>query len=187
MMRRRRLLWIVVAIVATVLQSGCRAAAPAQETPITGGREASPITAAPISGDPPDVDNDAPAGVCENTANLLSRVDRARGLFRATALDNRVGSNDGDGILAVRFVVIGEGINYAKDETTAPYCIFGGNESDCGAWPRDEDGFYTWGLGGPAVRPGIYQVFVEVFGEQVDSLSGRDRCEWNFTMRINEP
>ena len=134
---------------------------------------------------PPIVENDLPAGICEDTANILSRVDRVEpGLFRAVALDNRVGSNDGAGIRGVRFAIVGEGITYAHDELDAPYCIFGSNEPDCGEWPRDEAGQYTWGLDGPVVRPGAYEVFVEVVGEQADSLSGRDRCDWSFALDI---
>lgn len=134
---------------------------------------------------PPLVENDAPAGICEDTANLLSRVDRAQKAgFRAVALDNRVGANDGDGIRGVRFIVIGEGLEYLKDEDTAPYCLLGGNEPECGAWPRDEAGRYTWGAGGPVVQPGRYDVFVEVVGGAADSLSGSDRCSWNFVMEI---
>ena len=137
---------------------------------------------------PPAVENDAPAGICEDTANLLSRVDRVEpGLFRAVALDNRAGSNDGDGIRGIRFAIAGEGISYAHDETSAPYCIFGSNEPDCGEWPRDEAGQYTWGVDGPTVRPGRYDVFVEVVGETADSLSGSDRCDWSFAIIVNAP
>ncbi len=144
-----------------------------------------PGASLPVPRERPDVDNDAPAGICEDTANILSRVDPVpEGLFRALALDNRVGANDGDGIRGVRFVVVGDNLNYAKDETTAPYCIFGGNEPDCGPWPRDDQGRYTWGVGGPAVESGSYQVFVEVVAGQADSLSGRDRCDWSFSMRV---
>ena len=143
------------------------------------------IVAGPGEGGPPDVDNDAPAGICEGTANILSRVDRdADSLFRAVAVDNRVGGNDGDGIRGVRFVVVGDNLTYAKDETAAPYCIFGGNEPGCGPWPRDEAGRYTWGVDGPPVEPGRYEVFVEVVAAQPDSRNGRDRCDWSFAMTV---
>lgn len=136
---------------------------------------------------PPQVENDAPAGICEDTANILSRVERVSGgLFRAFALDNRVGANDGDGIRGVRFTVSGEDITYTKDETTAPYCIFGGNEPDCGAWPQDVGGRYLWGAGGSVVSPGRYDVVVEVFGEAPDSLSGNDWCSWSFAMKVTQ-
>lgn len=177
----------LLTLLAAVGLAGCGAAGSGDEPPeATAAATPVAVAAAGISGDPPDVDNDAPAGVCEDTANLLSRVDRVPGgLLRAVALDNRAGSDDGDGIRGVRFVVAGEGIEYTKEETAAPYCLFGGNEPDCGDWPRDEAGFYLWGVGGPRVTPGDYQVFVEVFGEQADSLSGRDRCDWSFAMRIS--
>jgi hypothetical protein len=141
------------------------------------------VAAAPAG--PPDVDNDAPAGICEDTVNILSRVDADDdSLFRAVAVDNRAGSNDGDGIRGVRFVVIGDNLTYAKDETAAPYCIFGGNEPGCGPWPRDAAGRYTWGADGPVVEPGRYEVFVEVVAARPDSRTGRDRCDWSFTIRV---
>jgi hypothetical protein len=155
------------------------AVAPAATAP---GRTAAPL---PAPSGPPVVENDAPAGICEGTANILSRVDRApEAMFRAVAIDNRVGQNDGDGIRLVRFVVVGEGLEYVKDEVEAPFCILGGNEPDCGRWTRNEAGRYTWGAGGPVVQPGRYDVFVEVVGSAPDSVSGSDRCNWTFAMQI---
>ena len=143
------------------------------------------VVAGPGEGGPPSVDNDAPAGICEDTANILSRVDRdPDSLFRAVALDNRVGNNDGDGILGVRFAIIGDNLAYSKVEETAPYCIFGGNEPDCPPWPRDAGGRYIWGAGGPVVLPGRYNVFVEVFATQPDSATGSDSCDWSFAMEV---
>lgn len=174
--------WILIGVVVLLL-AACRGAAVPEEP--TRVEPTPPGASLPVPRERPDVDNDAPAGICEDTANILSRVDPVpEGLFRALALDNRVGANDGDGIRGVRFVVVGDNLNYAKDETTAPYCIFGGNEPDCGPWPRDDQGRYTWGVGGPAVESGSYQVFVEVVAGQADSLSGRDRCDWSFSMRV---
>lgn len=167
---------------------GCRGAAE------TGGEAIAAITPTavvsnevtlPAPSGPPVVENDAPAGICEGTANILSRVDRVpEALFRAVALDNRVGPNDGDGIRFVRFIVTGEGLEYLKDEDTPPYCLMGGNEPDCGRWPRDNNGRYTWGVGGPVVQPGRYDVFVEVVAEAADSRSGSDRCNWTFAMQV---
>ena len=170
--------------------AGCRATSIDEEQPIaeratSSGRTENDAQPLPPPSEPPSVENDAPAGICENTANLLSRVDRVSGgLFRAVALDNRVGENDGDGIRGVRFAVTGENIAFSHDEVTAPYCIFGSNEPDCGEWPRDAAGQYTWGVDGSPVRPGRYEVFVEVFGQAPDSLSGSDRCSWSFTMQV---
>lgn len=143
------------------------------------------VVAGPGDGGPPDVDNDAPAGECEDTANILSRVDRdPNSLFRAVALDNRVGNNDGDGILGVRFAIIGDNLAFTNLEEDAPYCIFGSNEPDCGGWPRDENGHYIWGADGPLVQPGHYDVIVQVFATQPDSATGRDSCEWSFGMEV---
>jgi hypothetical protein len=131
------------------------------------------------------VDNDAPAGECENTANILSRVDRApAALLRAVALDNRAGNDDGDGIVGVRFAIIGDNLAFTNVEEDAPYCIFGSNEADCGTWPRDDQGRYTWGAGGPVVTPGHYDVFVEVFAAQPDSATGSDMCDWRFGIEV---
>jgi len=146
------------------------------------------VAAGPPSDRPPDVDNDAPAGECEGTANILSRVDRTpSALFRAVALDNRVGNRDGDGIVGVRFTVTGENLSFVKDEVTAPYCAFGGNEPDCGVWPRDEAGRYTWGVGGSRVQPGRFHVKVEVVSEQPDAATGRAGCDWEFDMQVSMP
>ena len=184
-MRRRRPAlapwWLLAWLVGL---AACRGAAAPQATPPPAAT-APAGAAGPGSDRPPDVDNDAPAGQCENTANILSRVDRApNALFRALALDNRVGGNDGDGIRGVRFLVTGDDLEYAKDETIAPYCIFGGNEPDCGTWPRDEAGRYTWGPGGPPVQPGRYHVFVQVFGAQPDSATGSASCDWDFNIEV---
>lgn len=143
------------------------------------------IADARVLSGPPQVENDPPAGICEDTANILSRVDRApKAMFRALALDNRVGQNDGDGIRGVRFAVVGNGLEYLITEEQAPYCILGGNEPECGEWPRDEAGRYLWGAGGPLVQPGRYDVLVEVIGVAPDSLSGSDRCSWTFAIQI---
>ena len=168
--------------------AACRGAAPDETEVIAIDESARSAATLPIPEGPPIVENDAPAGICEDTANILSRVDPiAPGLFRAVAFDNRAGPNDGDGIRGVRFAVNGQGITYAHDELTAPYCIFGSNEPDCGEWPRDEAGRYTWCVGGAIVKPGSYDVFVEVVGEQADSLSGRDRCDWSFGLIVEVP
>ena len=173
-----RLMWVTL-VVALV---GCGRAAEEALPPVEPTAE---IVAGPGDGGPPDVDNDAPAGQCENTANILSRVDRApTALLRAVALDNRVGNHDGDGILGVRFSIIGDNLAYTKLEEDAPYCIFGSNEPDCGTWPRDADGRYTWGVAGPVVQPGLYHVFVEVFGSQPDSATGQDSCDWSFAVEV---
>lgn len=163
--------------------AACTGAAGELPTPTPAPTEA--LVAGPAPAEPPDVDNEPPAGICENTANILSLVERDEdSLFRALALDNRAGGNDGDGIRGVRFTVLGDNLEYVKDEVTAPYCIFGGNEPDCPPWPRDAQGRYVWGAGGPVVEPGRYQVFVEVVATQPDSLSGSERCDWSFTMQI---
>jgi len=177
--------WHLALAALVVGLAACRG--PAANAPATSAPAAAatsrPLASGPTG--PPDVDNDAPAGVCEGTANILSRVDRdPDSLFQAQALDNRVGGNNGDGIRGVRFVVVGQNLTYSKDELTAPYCIFGGNEPDCPAWPRDAAGRYTWGAGGPVVEPGNYQVFVEVVAAQPDSATGRDRCDWSFAMKV---
>ena len=183
MNRQRDALGLLAAVVVlAACLVGCGSATEVA-APTAAARSTSPPIPANLG--PPDVDNDAPAGICEGTANILSRVDRdADSLFRAVAVDNRVGGNDGDGIRGVRFVVVGDNLTYAKDETAAPYCIFGGNEPGCGPWPRDEAGRYTWGVGGSPVEPGRYEVFVEVIAAQPDSRTGRDRCDWSFAMTV---
>jgi hypothetical protein len=173
-----RVVWVALVVVLAACGGAAEGALPPAEP-------TAEIVAGPGQGGPPDVDNDAPAGECEGTANILSRVDRdPDSLFRAVALDNRVGNDDGDGILGVRFAIIGDNLAYSKVEETAPYCIFGGNEPDCPPWPRDADGRYTWGVDGPVVQPGRYHVFVEVFATQPDSATGQDSCDWSFAMDV---
>jgi hypothetical protein len=172
-------------LVMVMLALGVAACRGAEEEALPPAEPTTAVVAGAGNGGPPDVDNDAPAGICEGTANILSRVDRdPDSLFRAVALDNRVGNNDGDGILGVRFSIIGDNLAYTKIEETAPYCIFGGNERDCPPWPRDVAGRYTWGVDGPIVQPGRYHVLVEVFGTQPDSATGQDNCEWSFAMEV---
>ena len=186
MLAKRMPRWIIL-ITAIVWMVGCRGAAETVDDEIAAvtAQPARAESALPVPSGPPEVENDAPAGICEDTANILSRVDRApQAMFRAVALDNRVGQNDGDGIRGVRFVVVGEGLEYRIDEETAPYCILGGNDPECGQWPRDDQGRYTWGAGGPVVQPGRYDVFVEVVAEAADSLSGSNHCNWSFAMQI---
>lgn len=185
-MIKKKTQWLLLIFAALIVMAGCGGAAANEGQEIAAAPAPTRADAnLPAPSGPPQVENDAPAGICENTANILSRVDRAPGaMFRALAIDNRVGRNDGDGIQMVRFAVVGEGLQYLIEEETAPYCILGGNEPQCGSWPRDEQGRYTWGVGGPVVRPGRYDVAVEVVGQAADSLSGEDRCSWSFSMQI---
>ena len=177
-----RIFRLTALVALALVLTGCGGAEEAALPPV---EPTTAVVARAGNGGPPDVDNDAPAGICEGTANILSRVDRdLDSLFRAVALDNRVGNNDGDGILGVRFSIIGDNLAYTKIEETAPYCIFGGNERDCPPWPRDAAGRYTWGVDGPIVQPGRYHVLVEVFGTQPDSATGQDNCEWSFAMEV---
>lgn len=172
-------------IAALLWLAACRGASLVENDTTPTGEPSRPAATLPAPAGPPVVENDPPAGICEETANLLSRVERVpRAGFRAVALDNRVGANDGDGIRSVRFTVFGDGLEYVKEETSAPYCLLGGNEPECGEWPRDGAGRYTWGVGGPVVEPGRYDVFVEVIGEAADSLSGSDTCNWDFAMAV---
>lgn len=182
------LIWLIAAL---SLLAGCQPAATEEVARVIptaaprATRVAAPTTA---PGRLPVVENDVPAGICETTVNVLSRVDRApESLFRAVAYDNRVGGNDGDGIRLVRFTISGEALAYPYviEESQAPYCALGGNEPDCGHWTQDEAGRYTWGEGGPVVAPGQYDVFVEVISVYPDSFSESDTCSWAFSMVID--
>lgn len=179
---------VTVGLLALILLVAALAACAQAAAPEPTAAPPEAVAAGPPSDRPPDVDNDAPAGECEGTANILSRVDLTpSALFRAVALDNRVGNHDGDGIVGVRFTVTGENLSFVKDEVTAPYCAFGGNEPACGVWPRDEAGRYTWGVGGSRVQSGRFHVRVEVVSEQPDSATGRAGCDWEFDMQVSMP
>ncbi len=174
---------VVIAVLIGLMGCGGSAGLPGDSDDPTATPAAVADVRVPTS--PPVVENNPPAGICEDTANILSRVDRApKAMFRALAIDNRVGQNDGDGILAVRFAVVGNGFEYLIEEQQAPYCILGGNEPECGEWPRDAAGRYLWGAGGPLVQPGRYDVFVEIVAGAPDSLSGSARCDWSFAIQI---
>jgi hypothetical protein len=138
---------------------------------------------------PPNVANDIPGGQCERTDNISTRVQEDPNfLYRVYALDNRVGTNDGDGIVGVRFTIFNDsGQVYFREERTAGYCIFGGGEPDCNVWPSDEQGVFTWGAGGPIVYPGVYGVFIEVEAESADPATESNVCNWNFDMTVTLP
>lgn len=177
-----------VAVAGVLLLAAC--ATPGRSPLPPAATPAPFITARPAAteapGSPPRVSNDAPAGVCEGTADVRSEVVRVpAALFRAVALDTRAGPNDGDGISFVRFTITSGSFAYVKEETQAPYCALGGNEPDCGAWPRDETGRYSWGAGGPPVEPGTYAVFVEIVSALPDSQTGSDTCSWTFQLHIS--
>ena len=174
---------LLISAALAVSLAACRA--PAEEGVTLPSVTPRPLIGGPALAAPPDVDDEPPAGVCEDTVNILSRVDRdPDSLFQAVALDNRVGDENGDGIVRVRFGVVGDNLAYTKDEFEAPYCIFGGNEPNCPPWPRDASGAYTWGPDGPVVQAGQYRVFVEVLAAQPDSATGSDTCDWSFLMTI---
>jgi hypothetical protein len=138
---------------------------------------------------PPNVQNDIPGGECERTDHIKTRVQEDPNfLYRVYALDNRVGTYDGDGILGVRFTIFdANGQVYFREERTAGYCIFGGGEPDCNVWPSDDQGVFTWGDGGPAVVPGVYGVFIEVESESADPATESNVCNWNFDMTVTLP
>lgn len=138
---------------------------------------------------PPNVQNDIPGGACERTDHIKTRIQEDPNfLYRVFALDNRVGTYDGDGILGVRFTIFDtNGQVYFREERNAGYCIFGGGEPNCNVWPSDGQGVFTWGDGGPAVEPGVYGVFIEVESESADPATESNVCNWNFDMTVTLP
>jgi hypothetical protein len=151
-----------------------------------------PPTATPtrvVEGVPPNVINDIPSGACERTQHIISVCEYdPNHLFRVFARDERAGENDGDGIDYVRFTIFDEtGQVYQNTERNAAYCIFQGGEPNCNNWPANEFGQYTWGVGGPVVKPGTYQVFIEVVSNVADPATESNVCNWNFDMTISLP
>jgi hypothetical protein len=138
---------------------------------------------------PPNVQNDIPGGACERTDHIKTRIQEDPNfLYRVYALDNRVGTYDGDGILSVRFTIFdANGQVYFREERTAGYCIFGGGEPNCNVWPSDAQGVFTWGDGGAAVEPGVYGVFIEVESDASDPATESNVCNWNFDMTVTLP
>jgi hypothetical protein len=110
---------------------------------------------APPPPPPPRVSNSQPDGTPNG---LIAQVILSSSYLMSFQVYEPDGSKDGDGIERVTFTVEREGDKvYERTEGTAHYCIFGGGEPNCNAWPK-QGRVFTWGEGGPAVESGVYNV-----------------------------
>lgn len=140
---------------------------------------------------PPDIDNDAPGGSFpqDGTVSFDIIVDPAF-LFR---MDVRVRESihvdfgpEGTGIQSVEFFIFGDEVDYQHREQTPGFCVFGGGEPTCNPWPRNHDGQYTWGVGGPVVEGGDYFVNMVVTADEEDPDFG-GVWNWNFDFALTFP
>jgi hypothetical protein len=148
-----------------------------------------PVPSATRPPPPPPVGSDKPnAGTCvpgEDVQNIISDITLDPNyLFRVTAFDNRVGTNDGDGIDTVDFTIFSNATGdtvYQNTEQNPAYCIFQGGEPNCNPWSLDALGQYHWGNNGPVVEAGEYFVLITLRWDEnrPDELSGQSECNWN--------
>jgi hypothetical protein len=121
----------------------------------------------------------------EDVQNIISDIILDPNyLFRVTAFDNRVGTNDGDGIDEVEFSIFSNATGdtvFHNTERTASYCVFQGGEPNCNNWGLDDQGRYHWGPNGSVVEAGEYFVLITLRWDQnrPDELSGQSECNWN--------
>lgn len=152
-----------------------------------------PPTAAPTAAGqgPPDIDNDAPGGSFPQDGTVFfDIIVDPTFLFR---MDVRVREStgvdfgpEGTGIESVEFFIFGNEVDYQHKEQTSGFCVFGGGEPACNPWPRNHDGQYTWGVGGPVVEGGDYFVNMVVTAEQEDPDFG-GVWNWNFDFALTFP
>lgn len=131
---------------------------------------------------PPRAQNSDPDGSFPD--DLIFRADfDSRYLLRLFAYDQDTGeTTDGAGITAVIFSVEdadGREV-YSTSEETPGFCIFGGGEPDCNAWPL-EDYVYKWQPGGIRVENGVYTLNVRVVMD--DGQEGN----WRYQLTIVIP
>ena len=133
----------------------------------------------------PDAANNAPGGTsAENVESEVIVNDYF--LFRIRIADTRFGTEDGAGIDHADFFIstlYGDAI-YSRRENNAAYCIFGGGEPNCNAWPQ-QDGRYVWGEGGPEVQAGDYHVTILVTPK--DPAFDGEVWNWDFDFTVSLP
>lgn len=147
-----------------------------------------PTATTPVIGPPPSANNKPNAGTCvqgQDVQNIFSEIVLDPNfLFRVIAYDERVGTNDGDGIDEIEFSITSNEIDnffYENTESNPAYCVFQGGEPNCNTWGIDDQGRYYWGPNGPVVEPGEYFVLITLRWDEnrPDDFSGQSECNWN--------
>ncbi len=132
---------------------------------------------------PPSVSNSQPQGTFDGFQFEL--IFSTKSLVRI-ALRADGTANDGDGVKNVKFIVQdkdGKTI-YEKTEGKAAFCIFGGDDPSCDAWPVTNYQL-TWGQGGPQAVDGTYKVRIEAEG--TDSFGSAIFGNWRFDVTLDAP
>lgn len=146
-----------------------------------------PPTATTFVPSPPSIDNDAPGGSFPQDGSVtFNIIVDPTFLFRMDVRVLTVGDFEGAGIESVGFFISGNGVDYFREERNAGFCVFGGGEPVCNPWPRNHEGQYTWGEGGPVVTSGDYFVNMAVAAEEPDEDLG-GFWNWNFDFRVTVP
>jgi hypothetical protein len=92
-------------------------------------------------------------------------IFKDRLVFQVEVFDETVGKRDGDGIASVTFTISDESgkVVYTRTETTAPYCVFSG-EQGCAVWQFSKQG-NRW-PGGATLRYGGHDVQITIQPKQ---------------------
>jgi hypothetical protein len=164
---------------------------PTQPPPTAAPPTAVPPTPIPtattlVIGPPPTSQNKPNGGTCipgQDVQNIFTEIIMDPNyLFRVTAFDDRVGTNDGAGIDEIDFTITsnetGE-LVFNNTESNPAYCVFEGGEPNCNTWGIDDQGRYHWGPNGPVVESGEYFVLITLRWDNPDTLSGQTECNWN--------
>ena len=148
---------------------------------------ATPTATATRANLPPVVENDAPGGSFpEDGSVTFNIIVDPTFLFRMDVRVLSVGDFEGVGIESVGFSISGNGVDYFREERTAGFCVFGGGEPICNPWPKNDQGQYTWGAGGPVVESGDYFVNMSVTADEPDD-EFFGNWNWNFPFRVTLP
>lgn len=160
---------------------------PTAVPPTTIPPTAAPTATATRANLPPVVENDAPGGSFpEDGSVAFNIIVDPTFLFRMDVRALSAGDFEGAGIESVGFSISGDGVNYFREERTAGFCVFGGGEPTCNPWPQNEQGQYTWGVGGPVVQSGEYFVNMSVTADEPDE-EFFGNWNWNFPFRVTVP
>lgn len=131
------------------------------------------------------VDGSQPLGTAPVAGELI--YDDAF-LVRLDVRRPGAGGENGAGIDRVEFFVSRDGSGvYRHTDDTPAFCIFGGGQPTCHAWPLEAD-VYRWGTGGPPIEPGHYLVRAWLyFTPESDDGSGITHDFWDFTFDLATP
>lgn len=99
-------------------------------------------------------------------------IFRDRLPVRVEVFDDTVGTQDGDGIVAVDFGITGPSGDTVLRviEETAPYCMWGGNDPNCPAPSFAELG-YTWPQTGIPIENGFHSAAIVITGTNDTSIT----------------